>query len=320
MDSKLLSVKIARRTKEALDIVGLEFLPTDLDLLPAFTAGAHIDIHVKSGVVRQYSLCNDPSETNRYQIAVLRDPQSRGGSVAVHDELQEGQVVQISAPRNHFELGNHTHTLLFAGGIGVTPILCMAEALTARDSDFTMHYGARSMDRAAFLNRMAGSSFADRVHLHYDNGPQEQKLDLAKVIGEAPADTHLYVCGPSGFIDAVKNAAANAGWTADRVHYEYFGAAPLDTSNDGSFEVKLARTGSTIRVENDQTVLQALTANGIKIETSCEQGVCGCCLTTVLAGQVDHRDHYLTDEEKAANDQMLVCCSRSKSPTLVLDL
>ncbi|MEX3785755.1 2Fe-2S iron-sulfur cluster-binding protein [Paraburkholderia sp. BR14374] len=320
MDKKSLNVRIARCATEATDIVGLEFIPTDGDTLPPFTAGAHIDIAIRPDLVRQYSLCNAPSETHRYHIAVLRDPNSRGGSVAVHEELREGQTVQISYPRNHFELGDHKHTLLFAGGIGVTPIMCMAEELHRRGSSFTMHYGARSSDRAAFVDRLHASPFSENVEFHFDNGPDEQKLNLTAILRGASRDTHLYVCGPSGFIEAVKSEAAAAGWSTDRVHFEYFGAPAVDTSNDGSFEVRLARSGKAIRVEADQSIVHALACNGVKVETSCEQGVCGTCLTRVLEGEIEHRDHYLLDEEKLANNQMMICCSRSKTPLLVLDM
>ena len=320
MNTSNLTVRIAKRVQEATDIVCLELIPTDLDFLPAFTAGAHIDIEIKPGVVRQYSLCNNPSEQNRYQIAVLRDPQSRGGSIGVHEELKEGQAVSISAPRNLFELGTHANTLLLAGGIGITPILCMAEELSARGAEFTMHYGARSQDRAAFLKRISGSSFGTRVHTHFDDGEDEQKLNLRAVLGACSSDTHLYVCGPTGFIEAVKKTAQELGWATERVHLEYFGAAPVEPAGNGNFEVKLARSGKTIAVEPHETISQALFNNGIDHETSCCQGACGSCMTRVLEGEVDHRDKYLTDKEKAESKYMLICCSRAKSPVLVLDM
>lgn len=319
MESQL-KVRIVRKAVEARDIVSLELAPLDGGHLPAFSAGSHIDVEIRPGLVRQYSLCNDPTETHRYQIGVLRDPASRGGSVAVHDELAEGQVVTISHPRNHFPLVPAKRSLLFAGGIGVTPILCMAERLAQTGADFEMHYCARSADRAAFVERIRNAGFADRVYLHYDDGDAGQKLDLGALLETADADTHLYVCGPSGFIEFVTQTAQGRGWSDDRIHFEYFAGQQIDTSCDQPFEVKLASSGRVVTVPATQTVVAALRDAGVEIEVSCEQGICGTCLTRVLDGEPDHRDNYFTDEEKAANDQFLPCCSRAKSKQLVLDL
>lgn len=320
METTQLSVRIARKAVEATDIVSLELAPLEGAALPPFSAGSHIDVEVKPGLVRQYSLCNDPTESHRYLIGVLRDPVSRGGSVAVHELLQEGQVLRISAPRNHFALVPAKRSILFAGGIGVTPILCMAERLAQSGADFEMHYCARSADRAAFVERIRRSSFATKVHFHYDDGDAAQKLDLGAVLEAAGADAHLYVCGPSGFIDFVTKGAAARQWSAERVHFEYFAGQKVDTSADGSFEVKLASSGKCVSVPPTKTVVAALREAGVNVEVSCEQGVCGTCLTRVLEGEVDHRDNYLTDEEKAANDQFLPCCSRARGKLLVLDL
>ena len=313
-----LAVKVLRKTVEAQDIVSFEFASTDGAPLPPFSAGSHIDVHIAPGLVRQYSLCNDPHENHRYQIAVLKDPQSRGGSVAVHAQINEGDVITISGPRNHFELAPAPHYLLFAGGIGVTPILCMAERLAKIDAGFDLHYSARSKERTAFYDRIATSTFADRAHFHFDDGAD--KLDLPAALQAAPPDTHLYVCGPGGFIDFVTSTAHAAGWGNDRVHFEYFGVAPQDTTGDVAFDVKIASTGTVYRIPADIPVTTALLEHGIDIMVSCEQGVCGTCITRVLDGQVDHRDVYLTDDEKAANDQFTPCCSRARGGCLVLDL
>lgn len=320
MESTRLKVRVARKALEALDIVSVELAPLGGEHLPAFSAGSHIDVEIRPGLVRQYSLCNDPSERHRYVIGVLRDPASRGGSVAVHDELAEGQLIDISAPRNHFPLVHAGRSLLFAGGIGVTPILCMAERLAQTGADFAMHYCARSAERAAFIARIRNAGFADRVHLHYDDGDPAQKLDLARVLDGAGADTHLYVCGPGGFIDFVTRGAQARDWGADRIHFEYFSGQQIDTSGDQPFEVKLASSGKVVTVPAGKTVVNALRDAGIAVEVSCEQGACGTCLTRVLDGTPDHRDNYLTDDEKAANDQFLPCCSRARSRLLVLDL
>lgn len=313
-----LQVKVLRRTEEALDIVSLELGRPDGAPLPAFSAGSHVDVHLPGGIIRQYSLCNPAGDTTHYRIAVLRDPASRGGSVAVHDKLREGDLVTISEPRNHFPLVTSPHTLLLAGGIGITPLMCMAQRLSTTGGAFTLHYCTRSKDRTAFTQELA--AFGDRVQLHHDDGDAAQKLDLPAVLAAAPAGSRIYVCGPTGFIDFVVNTAKAKGWPADHIHLEYFGAAPQDTSGDRPFEVRVASTGQTYTVPADKTVVEALQAQGVDVLVSCEQGVCGTCLTRVLEGECDHRDMYLTDAEKARNDQFLPCCSRAKSPLLVLDL
>ena len=315
-----LTVKVLRRTQEAEGIVAFELARPDGAALPAFSAGSHIDVQLPGGVTRQYSLCNDAGEQHRYRIAVLRDPASRGGSNAMHDTVKEGDTLTISEPRNHFPLVHAGKTLLFAGGIGVTPLLCMAQRLAAIGADFEMHYSTRSPERTAFRQEIAGSPFAARVQFHHDDGEAAQKLDLARVLGQPAPGTHLYVCGPTGYIDFVVNTAKGLGWPAEQIHLEYFGAAAQDTSGDRAFQVKVASSGATYDIPAGETVVQALGKHGIEIMVSCEQGVCGTCITRVLEGECDHRDMYFTDEEKAKNDQFTPCCSRAKSPLLVLDL
>jgi vanillate O-demethylase ferredoxin subunit len=271
-------------------------------------------------VTRQYSLCNASHESHRYRIAVLRDPASRGGSVAMHDGVQEGDVITISTPRNHFALHPAQRTLLLAGGIGVTPLLCMADRLARTGAQFTLHYCTRSAERTAFVDEITVSPMAPHVHFHFDAGAPEQKLDLPAVLTQPGPDARLYVCGPAGFIDYVVNTAKSLGWAQDRIHLEYFGAPAQDTSGDEGFEVRIASTGKVYPIAPDVSVVEALRKEGIDILTSCEQGVCGTCLTRVLEGEVDHRDMYLTDEEKAANEQFMPCCSRARSKLLVLDL
>lgn len=315
-----LTVKVVNKVQEAEEIVSLELASMDGKPLPSFSAGAHIDVHIRDGLIRQYSLLNDSAEQHRYVIGVLRDPESRGGSIAVHDDIKQGDVIQISSPKNHFELVQAKRTLLFAGGIGVTPILCMARRLSHIGADFEMHYNARSPERMAFREAILNSPFADRVHFHFDNGDDGQKLNLPPLLANPQPDTHLYVCGPTGYIDFVVNTAKQAGWASDHVHLEYFGAAEVDTSGDTSFQVKIASTGQVFTIPADKPITQVLDEAGVFIPVSCEEGVCGTCLTRVLEGTPDHRDLYLTDAEHAANDQFTPCCSRSKSPMLVLDI
>jgi vanillate monooxygenase ferredoxin subunit len=320
MEHAFLQARIARKTIEARDIVGLELVPAEGSSFPAFSAGSHIDVEVRPGLIRQYSLCNDPTEQHRYQLGVLRDPASRGGSIAVHDELAEGQVIRISVPRNHFALVPAKRSLLFAGGIGVTPILCMAERLAQIGADFEMHYCSRSPARTAFAGRIRRSAFAARVQFHFDDGEPAQRLDLLAVLGPPDTDTHLYVCGPAGFIDFVTSTAKARGWSAAQIHFEYFAGHAIDTSNDGSFAVKLASSGRILTVPADKTVVRVLAENGVEVPTACEQGVCGTCLTRVLEGEPEHRDSFLTEAEQARNDQFTPCCSRARSKMLVLDL
>ncbi|RQR33264.1 PDR/VanB family oxidoreductase [Burkholderia sp. Bp9142] len=313
-------VRIVAKVTEARDICSFELGSLDGDALPRFSAGAHIDVHLPNGLVRQYSLCNNPTETHRYQIAVLLDANSRGGSAAMHS-LHVGQTITVSAPKNHFPLVDNTHhSVLLAGGIGITPLLCMAEQLTSQDRSFELHYCTRSAERTAFVDRIRSAPFSDRVHIHYDDSPPSRKLDLPTLLAKRNSSGALYVCGPTGFMSWVLDTARSSGWPEEHLHREYFAAAPINTAGDGSFEVQIASTGAVIRVGADQTVISALSANGIKVPTSCEQGVCGACLTRVLEGTPEHRDMFLTAEEQAACDQFTPCCSRAKSSRLVLDL
>jgi vanillate monooxygenase ferredoxin subunit len=316
-----LTVRVTRKAVEAEDICTFELTSTGGTSLPSFSAGSHIDVQVPGGLTRQYSLCNDPAESHRYLIGVLRDAASRGGSGAMHAQVHEGSLLQISPPKNHFALAHHApRHLLLAGGIGVTPILCMAERLAATGAEFEMHYATRSRARTAFFERIGRAPFADRVHFHFDDGAPQQKLDIAALLAAQPPGTHLYVCGPQGLMDAALGAARAAGWDEPRLHYEFFGADVKPQAGDGAFEVQLASSGRVIPVAADRSVLAALADAGVVVPSSCEQGVCGTCLTRVIDGVPDHRDQYLLPDEQAANDQFLPCCSRAKSARLVLDL
>lgn len=322
MNASDLRVRVARKSIEAVDIATFELVNADGGQpLPAFSAGSHIDVYLPNGVTRQYSLCNDPREHGRYLIGVLREPRSRGGSQTMHDSIQEGDELHISAPKNHFPLAHDApHSVLLAGGIGVTPILCMAERLAAVDASFEMHFCTRSPERTPFIDRIRTSSFASRVQFHFDNGDDEQQLNLQHVLFRGTPAAHLYVCGPKGFMDWVLGAARAAGWPASQLHCEFFGGEVVRLESDGSFDVMLARSGKVVRVAENQTVVDALSAAGVEVPVSCEQGVCGTCLTRVLKGEPDHRDMYLTRAEQEANDQFTPCCSRAKSALLVLDL
>jgi vanillate O-demethylase ferredoxin subunit len=316
----MIDVVVVSRNNEAQDICSYELASVDGKPLPAFSAGAHIDVHLPDGLIRQYSLCNHPEERHRYLIGVLKDPASRGGSLRLHEQIHNGTHLCISEPRNLFPLVHGARrSLLFAGGIGITPILCMAERLAQGGADFELHYCARSSARAAFVQRLKDSPFAERVFLHFDEQPHTA-LDAAKVLATPDDNVHLYVCGPGGFMQHVLDSARAQGWQEDRLHREYFAAAPVDSSNDGSFKVKLGSSGQIFEIPADKTVVQVLESQGIEIAMSCERGICGTCLTRVLEGVPEHRDLFLTEEEQALNDQFTPCCSRSKTPLLVLDI
>jgi len=315
-----LQVKVLKKNKEAEDIISFELADPEGRPLPNFSAGSHIDVRIKDGIVRQYSLCNHPGEGDRYLIGVLRDPESRGGSVAMHEEIREGDLLQISPPKNLFPLVSAPRTLLFAGGIGITPILCMAERLAHINADFEMHYSTRSKQRTAFLQRIQNSSFAGRVHFYFSDQGAAQRLQLEPLVGDPDPETHIYVCGPIRFIDHVIDSCKNYGWNHEQLHTEYFSGRDTGTSGNSDFEVQLASSGITLSIPANKTVLEVLYENGIDVPASCEQGVCGTCLTPVLEGTPDHRDMYQTKEEQAANNQFTPCCSRSQSKRLILDL
>lgn len=291
-----------------------EFSPVDTAAFPPFTAGAHVDLHLPHGLVRQYSLCNAQDETHRYVVGIKRDPASRGGSSYVHEQLRVGTVLQLGTPRNHFALHEEaTHTVLIAGGIGVTPIACMAQRLRALGASFEVHYSVRKRGEAAFLDLLAGAN----LHLHVDAEHGDAPMALAPIVAGAPPDAHLYCCGPGPMLDAFEGAAT--GRPAGHVHLERFAAAQ-PAAADGGFTVQLARSGRSVRIRPGRTILDTLREEGICVQASCEQGICGSCETRVLAGRPDHRDSLLSDEEKQANQVMMVCCSGSRDELLVLDL
>ncbi|HSV35581.1 MAG TPA: PDR/VanB family oxidoreductase [Ramlibacter sp.] len=312
---------VTQRHNEAEGICSFELAAADGSALPSFQAGAHIDVHLASGLIRQYSLCPAPGQHGRYLIGVLREPASRGGSAAMH-ALQIGQGLRISAPRNHFPLAlNARRHLLFAGGIGITPVLAMAEHLAEAGHDFLLHYCARSMGRMAFAPRIRTGPIGARATFHLDDGPAGQKLDLDVALGAPQEGTHVYVCGPGGFMDWVLSGARSRGWPEDQLHKEYFSApAPSAATQEQAFEVQIGLGGAIHAVPAGRSVVEVLAKNGIEIAVSCEQGVCGTCLTRVLDGTPDHRDVFLTDREHAANDCFMPCCSRALSHRLVLDL
>ncbi|HVC02233.1 MAG TPA: PepSY domain-containing protein [Steroidobacteraceae bacterium] len=319
--AKTIALTVVRRQVEATAVCTFELARPNGRRLPPFSAGSHIDVQVRPGIVRQYSLCNAPAETHRYLIGVLRAPVSRGGSSGMHDEIREGTRLVVGAPRNHFVLREDaSRSLLLAGGIGVTPIISMAERLSAIGADFEMHYCTRSPERTAFLHRIQTSRFARRVHFYFDDGPDRERLDLQALLTNSGPGIHLYACGPKGFMDTVIETALRNGWQDANIHREYFNGAGQSSAANLPFDIKIASTGRIVRVERDETALAALRKAGIAVQSSCSHGVCGTCMTRVLEGVPDHRDVFLTTEERAKGDRILPCCSRSTGAMLVLDL
>jgi vanillate O-demethylase ferredoxin subunit len=313
-------LQIVSRHAETPDIVSFELRAQSGEKLLPFDAGAHIDVQVAPGMIRQYSLLNDPAERDRYVIGVLKDPNSRGGSIAMH-QLKAGDTIGIAGPRNNFPLhSGGAPSLLLAGGIGITPLLCMAETLHREGKPFSLHYCVRSVRQAAFLSYLREKPYFSSIALHCDDGDDAQRLNLKAVLAAQPADTHIYICGPAGFMSWCIETALETGYTDAQIHREYFKASETDSETDNAFNVQLSSNGKIYHIPNKASILSVLRSEGIDIQTSCETGVCGTCLTGVLDGTPDHRDVYLTPQERAANNLILPCCSRALSPLLVLDL
>lgn len=317
----MINVQVASKTRETADICLLELARPDGGTLPAFSAGAHIDVHLADGIIRQYSLCNQPGETHRYQIAVLREPDSRGGSRQIHDQLGVGDTLEISEPRNLFPLEQEAdHHLLIAGGIGITPILCMTERLSHLGKTFELHYCTRTPEETAFRQRILDSGFSDRARFHHSRCRDGRRMDTDTVLANRTPGTHLYVCGPTPFMEHVLASARKQGWPESNLHREYFAAEEHHLEGDTAFEVQLASSGEVIEVPADKTALEVLLEHDIDLPFSCEEGVCGTCATRLLEGEPDHRDVFMTPEEHAANEEFAACCSRARSKRLVLDI
>lgn len=319
-DTTTIEAVVHRTWHAATDIKAIELARVDGRPLPAVTAGAHIDVHLPDGIVRQYSLLEPGSAPTTYRIAVLREAQSRGGSHYMADDLHDGQTLSISPPRNHFALDESAASYhLLAGGIGVTPLVAMAHRLMALGKPFVFDYFVRDRDRAAFADALAERLPAKAFRLHVDT--EKTRPDLAALIGGPGDDHRLYVCGPAGFLDAIR--AHTRGWPAGHVGYEQFHAAidaKAPPSEAQSCTVELDKSGLSFELGRDETLLEALERHGVDMPHACREGVCGTCAVGVLAGAVDHRDALQDDEERAANDVMYPCVSRPVGGHLLLDL
>ena len=283
--------------------------------LPPYAPGAHIDLHLPNGIVRQYSLLEPEPSGETYSIAVKRDPASRGGSRSVHEELRVGQTLTISAPRNNFPLVEDAkHVILLAGGIGITPIWCMAQRLHKLGHSWALHYACRSRADMAFVDALAEMG---KAHFHFDDENQGKVLDVGSIVAGAPRDAHLYCCGPTPMLQAFEQATAS--WPRAQVHVEYFTPKP-EPAKKGGFVVELARSGQEFVIPEGESILQVLLNAGVDVDYSCELGICGACEQRVLAGTPEHRDAILSEEEQAANTRVMICCAGCKSERLVLDL
>lgn len=314
----LYDVVVKNRHVEGGNIAVMEFESATSARLPKVEAGAHIDVHLPNGMVRQYSLCQNPNDEGKFRLGILRDPESRGGSVSAFDEIKDGMQIQVSEPKNLFPLLKAKHSVLIGGGIGITPLITMAYQLASEGISFELHYCGASPENCAFVDEIKNGELAKYATFHFKSEGASHRAFFESAIKNIDLESHIYTCGPVGFMDWVINLATTHDFPEQQIHKEYF-QVETDTSGD-SFEVVAERSGKIIMVEAGETILQALAKEGIEIEMSCEQGVCGTCMCDVIEGEPDHRDVYFTDEEKASNEQILVCCSRSKTPRLVLDI
>lgn len=310
-----IDVKIIQKETIADRIVQLVLARPNGRDLPPFEPGAHVDVHIDQSTVRQYSLVPSGSAAH-YAIAVLDDPNGRGGSSKVHRNLQVGDGVQISEPRNQFPLEEAEHSILIAGGIGITPILAMADSLSRQRRSFELHYCCRAQRNAAFYTVIRQSPWAANTRFYFDE--EGQQFDPS-VLANASEHTRMYVCGPEGFIQYVRDNAARLGWPEHRVHYELFQKSVADGTGHGQrFQLHIDGTDQVIDVEASETALEALSRSGIDVPCSCEQGICGTCVLAVVEGLPDHQDMFLTDSEKQANNQFTPCCSRALTPVLTI--
>ena len=312
-----LRVRVRSKRETAEGIAAFELAPLT-GVLPTFQPGAHIDVHLPNGLIRQYSITNGPGQSAFYRIGVKLEPDSTGGSGCLHETVRAGDVLAISEPRNNFPLRRDSlRTILLAGGIGITPLLAMAQALDRMSLAFELHCFAQSAEHLAFLDVLDG--LGDSVVRHLGLSPDETVGAIRRLVAEPADHTHLYVCGPGPMLEAARREAAAAGWRDDTVHFEYF-KNPTEIDDSSTFEVALARSALTLTVGSGRTILEVLREHGVQLPSSCEQGACGTCVATVIEGEPDHQDVYLNDSDHEAGDRIMTCVSRARSDRLVLDL
>jgi ferredoxin-NADP reductase len=310
IDVRLTAIRYAARDTNLYEFTRLDGKP-----LPSYQPGAHIDLHLPNGLIRQYSLIEADPDPASYRVGIKRDPASRGGSRHIHDDLRVGKSLKISPPRNNFALvEDASHVVLLAGGIGITPIWCMVQRLNKLGRPWTLHYACRSRADMAFLQSLEAMAPAQ---FHFDEESGGKFLDVAAIIAAAPKDAHLYCCGPTPMLKAFETATEN--WPREQVHIEYF-TPKQEAAKAGGFTVELARSGKAFVIPEGKSILQVLLDAGVDVDYSCELGICGACEQRVISGIPEHRDAILTEEEQASNTKVMICCAGCKSDRLVLDL
>ena len=302
---------------EAKHIKTFELVDPESTELQAFSAGSHIEIELPDNIRRHYSLCNDPSETHRYLIAVLQEKESRGGSQSLHYGVKEGDLLEVSMPKNNFPLDQRgMHFILIAGGIGITPLLSMAYKLKSLRKPFELHMCARSHEYMPFRKELEAFGGLAKTHIHISEGDRSRRLDVSSLLKQPLSESLVYCCGPQSLMDAVGNATLN--WATKKIRFETFTPRTLDGS-DLPFNIKIASTGQSFHVNSTTTILETLHQNGIRHPFSCEVGLCRTCVTGYQAGEVEHRDQdALSNEERKRH--LTICVSRCTSDELILDL
>lgn len=308
--AQAVAARVRTMTLEAEGVLSLELEPIDGSIAD-WAPGAHIDVQLADGPVRQYSLCGDPAG-GRYRIAVLLEEHSRGGSKAVHERLRPGDTVTLKGPRNHFALEDAERYLFVAGGIGITPMLPMLRAAQQRGADWHLVYLGSKRERMAFLEELSQFDPGAVTIVPRDEG---ERADLAAILDAHP-EAVIYACGPERMLDALQGLTQDR---PDRLHLEYFSAPEVEYEPGGAFAIRLARTGVELPVEPEQSVLEVMRSAGVEVLTDCEEGICGSCETRIIAGEAEHRDFVLTSQEREKQDCMMVCVSRAACPLLVLD-
>ena len=312
----MLPLRVTRNDKIADGIHMLEFRDVEGKTLPEFSAGAHITIRTPSGLLRKYSLCNDPAERDRYLVAVKREVNGRGGSTDLIDHVKAGDALMASPPVNDFRLPPRAQDFLFiAGGIGITPIMAMIREVQRQGKRFRLFYCSRSPETTAFIDELNAPDIKDHVVIHYDQGDPAKSLDLKPILAERKNREHLYCCGPRPLMEAVRRMTDH--WSSTAVHFEAFSEAETHKATDKPFKVRLVRSGAVLDVPTDKTILEVLRAHGVEVPSSCETGTCGTCRTKLIAGQADHRDLVLADHERA--DTIMICVSRALSDEITID-
>jgi len=319
----LLRVRITEARHEAIDVRKFELEREDGSPLPEFHAGAHVDLVVhlpdRSRALRSYSLASPPSEKpQRYTVAILYEEDGTGGSMFLHEKVRAGYNIDISPPKNYFELAeNAASSILIAGGIGITPILAMAHELSAAEQPFDLHYASKTVEHMAFRKTIE-EAFEDQATLYFDDGDPAKGIDVAGVLGAPEPGRHVYVCGPKGLIDAARGTAETLGWDERNVHFEVF-TPPEPMAGDTALEVVAAKSGITVQVPKNMTILDALEEAGVEADSDCRMGICGTCAVKILEGEAAHRDNVLLRGEHA-NGMICTCVSRANPPRLVLDI